>query len=135
MSDDRPRAASTPRPAPAGLRVLLVEDDTDLREMMALVLRRRGHVVRAVADGRSACAAAVAFAPEVLLVDLGLPDMTGHQALAAIEALGLPSRPVCIALSGRSAPEDLERSQQAGFDHHLVKPVDTAALEAVFPRR
>jgi CheY-like chemotaxis protein len=142
----RRRAVSTPPSAPAvaasavappvaGCRVLIVEDNADLREMMAMVLGRRGHEVQAVPDGRSACAAVGPFAPDVLVVDLGLPDMTGYEALAAIDALDLPTRPLRIALSGRGEPEDLERSREAGFDHHLVKPVEASRLEALFPRR
>jgi signal transduction histidine kinase len=115
---------STPR------RVLLVEDNDDAREMLRFVLEADGHAVLAAADGPQALALAATAAPDLALVDIGLPGLDGYEVARRLRAS--TSRPlVLVALTGYGAPEDQARAIQAGFDLHLVKPVEPDALAAL----
>ena len=109
-------------------RILLVEDNLDTREVLQLALEQEGHQVSVAGDGAEAVRRAVGEPPEVMLVDIGLPGKDGyHVARAVREALG--ARPILIALTGYGQPEDRARALDAGFDLHLTKPIDLAALE------
>ncbi|MCB9598585.1 MAG: response regulator [Sandaracinaceae bacterium] len=114
----RPR---TPAPASLDARVLLVEDDDDLRELLAAKLERRGLTVVTATDGREALTQLEEGAPDVVVTDLGLPAMDGHTLARAIRRShpGLP----LVALSGYGARRDRERSAAAGFAKHFVKPI------------
>jgi signal transduction histidine kinase len=115
-----------------GRRVLVVEDNADAAESMMLLLRGIGHDVTVVTDGSEAIEVARRVRPEVVLLDIGLPGMDGFQLAAALRALPETSRVRIIAVSGYGQEKDRQRSAQAGFDLHLVKPVDPARLaEAV----
>jgi CheY-like chemotaxis protein len=102
--------------------VLIVEDNEDAAQMLAILIEAAGYTVQTAATGRSAVERAGVFHPDVVLVDLGLPDMDGYQTLAALKQLAALEQTRFIALSGRGFPEDIARSQQAGFHFHLVKP-------------
>jgi PAS domain S-box-containing protein len=121
-----PRAAAAASPAPAR-RVLVVEDNEDGREALAALLRLAGHEVEAAASGREALAAAERQRPEVVLLDIGLPDLDGYEVAASLRA-SLGARVRLVALTGYGQPGDLERVRAAGFDAHLLKP---AGLEAI----
>jgi PAS domain S-box-containing protein len=111
-------------------RVLLVEDNHDAREMQATLLRMLGHDVREAATGLEGVDAAVRHAPDVVVMDIGLPDIDGYEAARRIRRhRGRTVR--LIAVSGYGQPQDRERSREAGFDAHLVKPVDPVALNEV----
>jgi signal transduction histidine kinase/ActR/RegA family two-component response regulator len=130
---EAPRAPA-PAPGPAGparaRRVLLVEDNDDVREMLQAALAVEGHEVQAVTDGAAALELALRFRPEVAIVDIGLPGMDGCELGVALRArFGDGVR--MIALSGYGLPEDMDRSARAGFEAHLVKPVDPARLAAL----
>ncbi len=110
------------------LKVLVVDDNADLVEMLATVVEWEGHEVRKALDGRSAISAALTFRPDVVLLDLGLPLVGGidvarelrrHRELAAMRI---------VALTGWGQAEDRERTAEAGFDHHLTKPTDPHTL-------
>jgi PAS domain S-box-containing protein len=125
-------AASAVPPAIAsgaeGRRVLVVEDNPDARETLALLLESWGHHVEQASDGESALARAVAVALDVAVIDVGLPGMDGYAV-----AKRLRDTPPCahvrlVALTGYSRPEDRRRASEAGFDAYLVKPVDPAQL-------
>jgi PAS domain S-box-containing protein len=116
-----------------GCRVLLVDDNADAAEMLALVLRAVGHEVLVVHDGPGALAAAGAFAPEVALLDIGLPVMDGYELARHLSAR-LPVAPLFVALTGYGQEHDRQRSLEAGFADHLVKPVDPAQLMDVMSR-
>lgn len=107
-------------------RVLLVEDEGDLRVLLAAKLRRAGLEVTQAVDAREALAALEAEVPEAVLSDLGLPGMDGYELAAEVQkrAPGIP----LVALSGYGAPRDRERTAAAGFAHHLVKPIAFDAL-------
>ena len=113
------------------MRVLLVEDAADARRALTLLLRRAGLDVRAAADGASALAAVRASAPDVVLLDLGLPDADGLTLRAELAAACGGAAVKFVALTGRDTEADLAATRAAGFDRHAVKPVapdDLAAL-------
>ncbi|WP_430231483.1 ATP-binding protein [Paraburkholderia tropica] len=107
----------------AGLRVMIVDDNFDAAESLAAVVGEV-HEVRTAATGEDAMALAREFGPDVAILDLALPGVSGYDvASSLLRAEGPANRIVLIALTGHGQPEDLERTRKAGFDHHLVKPV------------
>ncbi len=136
----RSHAASAPgHPAPSKprLRLLVVDDHLDSNEMLAQLLTLNGHEVRRVANGPAAIAAARIFAPDAVLIDIGLPGMDGYEVARNLRALETTRRSVLIAVTGYGSSRDMRRSTLAGMDHHLVKPVEPdrllAILDAVSP--
>ena len=125
-------ASAAPRPSPAAAgkprRILVVDDNADSAESLAVVLRLSGHDVRTAPDGPAALQAARAGPPDVVLLDIGLPGMSGYDVARELRSAH-GARPLLVALTGYGQPEDRVRSQRAGFDLHLVKPVDLARLE------
>jgi CheY-like chemotaxis protein len=117
--NDRPRA---------GRRILVVDDNQDSAASLALLLKIYGHEAQTAHDGLEAVRAAEQFRPDVVLMDLGLPKLDGFEAARRIRERIWSAGLVLIALTGRDGEEDRSRSLAAGFDHHLVKPVDVAAL-------
>jgi PAS domain S-box-containing protein len=109
-------------------RILVVDDNHDGAESLALLLARTGAETRTAHDGASAVAAAAAFRPDVILLDLGMPKMNGYEACKAIREQPWGQDMVIVALTGWGQDEDRRRSAAAGFDGHLVKPVERAAL-------
>jgi signal transduction histidine kinase len=116
--------------APARRRILVVDDNFDAAESMQILLHKDGHEVSVVHDGAKAIEAARGFRPDVVLLDIGLPGMDGFQLAAAMRAMPETSGAQIIAVSGYGQDKDRQRSAQAGFDLHLVKPVDPAKLSA-----
>ncbi len=123
-------------PCPAGVagevssprRILVVDDNRDSADSLAALLRLRGHDVRTAYDGPSAVESVGAFGPEVVLLDIGLPGMDGYDVAGRIRQAPGGSRLLLIAITGWGQQEDLRRSSEAGFDAHLVKPVDPRVL-------
>jgi PAS domain S-box-containing protein len=124
----RPTISSAERQVqPSPKRVLVVDDNHDAAEMIALLLGFGGHDVRVAHDGLAAVALSAELQPDVVLLDIGLPRLNGYEAAQRIQKQsGL--RPVLVALTGWSQDEDRRKSAAAGFDVHLVKPVDHEAL-------
>jgi signal transduction histidine kinase/CheY-like chemotaxis protein len=122
-----PPSAGAPRSA-RGLRVLVVDDNTDAAESLAEIVGLLGHVVEIALDGPSAIEKARAGRPDVVLCDIGLPGMSGYEVARALRAEGDP-RLRLIAVSGYAGPEDVSRAAEAGFDAHLAKPADPAEIE------
>ena len=116
--------AAPPRPR----RVLVVEDNEDAREAMTLLLREEGHDVRAASDGLRALAEVEAFAPEVVLLDIGLPGLDGYAVAHRLRALPQTAHAMLVAITGYGQAEDRALSREAGFDHHLLKPVEPLRL-------
>ncbi|WP_165244877.1 hybrid sensor histidine kinase/response regulator [Paludisphaera soli] len=110
-------------------RILVVDDNVDTARGLHHLFALLGDEVRTVHDGSSAIAEAVAFRPSHILLDIGLPAMDGFEVATRLRAEGLES--VIIAVSGYGRPEDRLRGREAGFDHHLVKPVDHDQLIAL----
>ena len=112
-----------------GLRILVVEDNADGARSMALLLGRQGHQVRTVPDGPAALAEVVAFLPDVVLLDIGLPHgMDGNEVARRLRQLPGGAGLFLVALTGRGHEEDRQRSFAAGFNTHLVKPVNPEDL-------
>jgi PAS domain S-box-containing protein len=114
-----------------GLRILVVDDNADAADAMARMLELKAHEVEVVHDGRSALRAFERVCPDVVLLDLGLPEFDGLQVARALRKRGDKSQVLLVAMTGFGRDEDRRRTAEAGFDHHLVKPVDFAALDAV----
>jgi CheY-like chemotaxis protein len=112
----------------AGLRILVADDNRDAADTMALLLEAMGHSVRHVNDGEAAVQAAAAFNPQVVLLDIGMPKLNGYEACRHIRAQEGGAAMKIIAITGWGQPEDRLNSGDAGFDQHLVKPVDPAVL-------
>jgi CheY-like chemotaxis protein len=109
------------------LNIVVVEDQADAREALGMILQIEGHTVASAADGPSGLALILSQRPEVALLDLGLPGMNGYEVASHVrETLG--NSITLIAMSGYGQPEDLRRSEAAGFDRHLTKPVDPRRL-------
>jgi two-component system CheB/CheR fusion protein len=111
-----------------GQRVLVVEDNPDSSEMLALLLRADGYDVRTAIDGPTALAIAATFQPEVVLLDLGLPGMDGYEVAARLRQLPRLDSALIIAVTGYGQERDRALSRRAGFDQHVTKPVDHARL-------
>lgn len=122
------RAASPPPPSPAGIRVLVVDDNEDAAGLLAEALTLAGFETRTASDGPSALHVAGQFSPHVALLDLGLPVMDGYELAAHLREAA--NRPILIAVSGYGSEADQERSRASGFEGHLVKPVDLDYLIA-----
>jgi PAS domain S-box-containing protein len=128
-----PAPAQVPdAPGAAGqVRVLVVDDNTDAAETLADLLQWKGYEVRTAADASAAMEVALGFRPEVYILDIGLPDIDGYELARRLRAEASLPAATFIALTGYGQARDRERSRAAGFDHHLVKPVDPQALQRV----
>jgi two-component system, sensor histidine kinase len=108
-------------------RILLIEDNSDAREALRALLELDGYEVHAGADGTEGLDLARTKAPEVALIDIGLPGFDGYEVARRLRAQSTRP-PIMIALTGYSEPEDRQRAKDAGFAAHLVKPVDPEDL-------
>jgi CheY-like chemotaxis protein len=121
-----------PPPPPAGRetsrRLLIVDDNTDSARSMAILQTRRGHVTRIAFTGPDALAVAAEFLPEVVVLDIGLPGMDGFEVARRLREMPAMAGAFLIAMTGYASPEDLRAAREAGFDEHLVKPVDLDVL-------
>lgn len=112
-------------------RILVVDDNVDSARSMMTLLSLKGHQVHCVFDGESAVAEIASFMPHLVLLDIGLPGMSGYDVARAIKTNPENENVVLCAVTGYGQNEDRRRSRDAGFEHHLVKPVDIAELDAV----
>jgi PAS domain S-box-containing protein len=131
---ERPASAAAPSPAQpdAPLRVLIVDDNHDAADSLSMLLQFEGHRTLCAYSGEHALQEIAAFDPQIVLLDIGLPGLDGYEVARRLKALAPGLR--VIALSGYGQPEDRQRSAAAGFDAHLIKPVDLDALKQVFGR-
>ena len=118
----------------AGLKVLVVDDNVDAALTLSMILEALGHVTRVAHDGYGALEAARAFRPCVAFLDIGMPGMSGYDTARAIRAMEELDGIVLVALTGWGAESDRQRSSEAGFDHHLTKPVQLAVVEELLAR-
>ncbi|WP_377155111.1 ATP-binding protein [Roseateles sp. UC29_93] len=125
--DDRPADPDTF----AGRRVLIADDNVDAADSLALLVELMGAQPRVVHNGLDAVAQAGQFQPELVLLDLGMPGLTGYEACARIKASPWGRDMVVVALTGWGQEKDRRKSREAGFDAHLVKPVSTEAIKAL----
>jgi signal transduction histidine kinase/integral membrane sensor domain MASE1/ActR/RegA family two-component response regulator len=132
---EEPASARPPAvPGRASRKVLVVDDNVDAAESLAMLLRLQGHTLRTVHDGASVLSAVIEFRPQVLLLDLGLPGKTGYEVAKELRTTGFADL-VIAAVTGYGQEEDRRKTREAGFDYHLVKPVEPATLEQVFSDR
>ncbi|HYH42440.1 MAG TPA: PAS domain S-box protein [Burkholderiales bacterium] len=134
-ADDHARTA---RPMQAGhprQRILVVDDNVDAAAMVAELLKKHGHEVLAVHDGMEALQAFDGFRPDFVLLDIGMPGMNGLELARRLRERNRDPRPFIVALTGWGQPEDELRSREAGFDLHLVKPVEEPDLLQVVGTR
>jgi PAS domain S-box-containing protein len=113
------------------LRVLVVDDNADSADTLAMLLRLSGHEVAVARDGYGAVDMTTTFGPELILLDIGLPGISGYEAAKRIRELPDSGRIQLVALTGWGQDDDRRRSREAGFDQHLVKPVDFDALRTL----
>jgi len=128
------RAIDLPEPvrtATGARRVLVVDDNVDAAESLALVLRAAGHVVWTAFSGETALDVAARVRPDVAILDIGLPGRSGYQVALALRSRQETAACTIVALTGYGQPEDLERALRSGFDRHFVKPVDPDVILAV----
>jgi CheY-like chemotaxis protein len=118
-------------PDNGNLRVLVVDDNVDAAQMLAALLEVQGHAVSVEYDGRAALARARAEHPDVLLLDIGLPDMDGYELARRLRAQPENAAATLVALTGYGQNQDRDEAQQAGFDHYLVKPADLNEVNEV----
>lgn len=116
------------------LRILVVDDDEDLAHLLAKVLVTRNYEVRTARDSSTALAAAGEFAPEVALIDIGLPMMDGYELARELRKLLPVGSCRLIALTGFSEEGEKEKARAAGFEEHLLKPVNLATLRRAIER-
>jgi signal transduction histidine kinase/CheY-like chemotaxis protein len=134
--------ATAPAPAPAvpaarrklhshafAFRILVADDNIDAADSLALMLRMMGNQVRTVHDGAQAIEEAEAFRPDLVLLDIGMPRVSGYDAARRIRSQRWGARMVLVALTGWGQDEDKRLAREAGFDHHFTKPVSPADLE------
>lgn len=117
------------KPRRHGLRVLIVDDNRDIAEGLARLLRRKGHTVDAAYEGYSAIEKVKTLNPEAVLLDLGLPGMDGYELISRLHQEPHCERARFIAISGYGQEDDRRRTREAGFHHHLLKPIDQNALD------
>ena len=122
-------------PSDVRRRILIVEDNADAREALRAILEQDGHEIFEAGSGPDGVASALANHPEVALIDLGLPVFDGYEVARRIRAASQANGIVLIAVSGYGLPEDQRKAEQAGFDAHLVKPVDLDLLTELLERR
>jgi CheY-like chemotaxis protein len=108
--------------------VLVVDDNADAALMLTLLLRARGHDVRAAHTGPAALEEAVAFCPEAVVLDIGLPGMDGYEVARRLRTLPELAGALLVALTGYAQEEDRQRARAAGFNQYLIKPVDPDVL-------
>lgn len=125
-----PRAV-TSRPVVGNYRILIVDDNQAAAEMLGMVVRMLGNTVAVAHDGPEALEAAREFQPEIVLLDLGMPKMDGCEVAQRIRQQPWGKNITLVALTGWGQEEDKRRTMEAGFDHHVVKPADLAALEKI----
>ncbi len=122
------RKRAIPQPSFAGCRLLLAEDNSDARRMLAQMLRQRGFDVCEAADGREAIETFASHSPDVAVIDIGLPGIDGHEVAREIRRSEQGAKAILFALTGYGRASDRQASAAAGFDEHLVKPLDIARL-------
>jgi CheY-like chemotaxis protein len=110
-------------------RVLVADDNADSALSLAMILKFMGHETQTAHDGLTALELAETFRPEVAILDLGMPRLNGYELCHRIRQQPWGKSMLLVALTGWGQEDDRRRTQEAGFDHHIVKPIDTATLQ------
>jgi signal transduction histidine kinase len=117
------------------LRVMIVDDNADAANTLAMLLEMNGHMIRVEYSAKAALQACVGFLPDAIFCDVGMPGMGGHEFAAQLRQDRRFASTLLIAVTGYGAEEDRRRSRAAGFDHHLTKPAGIDSMEAILSRR
>jgi len=128
-----PPSAPTEEAQPTGpsLRVLVVDDSADAAESLALLMRELGHDVRTAHDGPTALKSALDHRPNLMLLDIGLPGLDGYEVAKQMRRQAVHQNVVLVAMTGYGKASDRKRAQEAGFDHHLVKPARFEQMQRI----
>jgi CheY-like chemotaxis protein len=129
--DETIEGETTVASVPASHRVLVVDDDQDVGDSLVMLLQLMGADVRVAYNGAAALATVAEFKPHLALVDIGMPNMDGHETARRIRLMPEGKNLVLVALSGWGGDDDRRRAMEAGFDHHFVKPMEIDALECL----
>jgi len=116
------------------LRVLVIDDYPDSAASTAMLMSLLGHDCRSACTGSEGLAVAEQFHPEVILLDIGLPDLSGYEVVKQLRARNAKRPAYIVAVTGRGQPEDRARALAAGFDQHVLKPADTTTIKAILRR-
>jgi DNA-binding response OmpR family regulator len=139
MTERRSLGSMAPAPAPRAPRVLVADDEHDVTDSLTALLCLAGFEARGVYSGLAAQAAIVELRPDIVLLDIGLPGMSGYDVARSVRRLYGRSRPALVAVTGRAHERDKLIFRLAGFDHYVAKPYDPAALlellESILARR
>jgi len=118
-------------PSLSGFRLLVVDDNKDAANSLALLLKLQGHEVRVAYSGAAALDIAASYRPDMILLDIGMPEMDGYEVARRLRQWPGFENVVLTALTGWGQQEDRRRAAEAGFNHHLVKPPEPKMLEGV----
>ena len=129
-----PRSDGPRTTALSGCRILVVDDNKDSADSLKMLLRLKGNDIRTAYDGLEAVDVAETFRPELVLLDIGLPKLNGYEVARRIRQQSWGREVILVALTGWGQEEDRRRSQEAGFNAHMVKPVDLEELHALLAR-
>jgi CheY-like chemotaxis protein len=129
----RRETTATEHAEPSGepLKVLVVDDNHDAAQSLAVLLSFDGHTLRCACDGAEGLKIAENFRPDVILLDIGLPKLNGYEVAQRLRATSWGNAIILVAITGWGQPEDKRRAMAAGFDRHLTKPVDIEDVRAV----
>ena len=112
--------------------MLIADDNRDSAESLGMLLSLEGHEVHVAYTGGEALALAVAKPPEPAFLDIGMPDMDGFELARRLRSVPFGHRPTLLAVTGWGRPDDIRKALEAGFDHHVTKPLDPDVLPALF---
>jgi two-component system CheB/CheR fusion protein len=115
-------------------RIVVVDDQPDSREMLRMLLESRDHIVYDASDGPAALELIAREKPDIAFIDIGLPTMTGYAVATQIRAKPELDKVRLVALTGYSAPRDVKRARDAGFDEHVIKPAELVKIEAILAK-
>ena len=113
------------------LRVLVIDDNEDAAESLAMMIELDGHEIRTVYNGAAALELAGCFRPDLVFCDIGLPKMDGYEVARRLRLEAEHSATVLVALTGWGSEEDKRKTKEAGFDHHFIKPAEVAEIESI----
>jgi CheY-like chemotaxis protein len=126
-----PPAAPVTRGTQRPCRALVVDDNADAADSLALILQLLGHETQCVSDPYKVVDAVDAFSPQVVFLDIGMPGLSGYDVARLLRSNPASEKATLVALTGWGQPEDRRRTEEAGFDHHVVKPADLEALRHI----
>jgi CheY-like chemotaxis protein len=128
------QASTAARVSPHGMRILVADDNTDSVQSLAMLLTLAGHEVRSASDGAEAIRVADEFRPDVAFLDIGMPNLDGYATARELRTRPWAQRLVLFALTGWGQPDDKVRARQAGFDAHVIKPLDFSSVEEMIAK-